>query len=187
MAPTAELAGSLPVGTSGTPIETLDTPPPFPAWTTATPLTLVAPGGANVGVLDRVGIRVEVLQIRAGRIHVRCDGCEGRAQRAEGYLPRQVLWAAPPQPTQRPESGADPLSLLLSYRAHWASGQDLPDGTTAAAMCWLTDQGVAVDGAIASVERGGGRLQLQRKGASWELTEIRPPTSAPADWRCTTG
>ena len=175
------------MGTSGTPIETLKTDPPFPACTTATPLTLVAPGGANVGVLDRVGIRVEVLQVRAGRIHVRCDGCEGDAKGAEGYLPRQVLWAATPPPPEAPQTGADPLSLLLSHRAHWSAGKGLPDGATPSAMCWLADQGVAVDGAIAAVERGGGRLQLQRKGASWELTEIRPPTSAPPDWRCSTG
>jgi hypothetical protein len=187
LAPPAELAGSLPVGTSGTPVETLDTPPPFPAWTTATPLTLVAPGGANVGVLERVGVRVKVLQIRAGRIHVLCTGCEGLSEGGEGYLPRDVLWAAPVAAAEAPSSGDDPLSLLLAHRARWAVGLDLPEGGTASAMCWLVDQGLTVEGSRAASERGGGSLVLQRTGAIWRLTEAAPPSTAPEGWRCSPG
>jgi len=187
LAPQAELAGSQPVGTAGTPIETLDTPLPFPAWTTATPLTLVAPGGANLGVLDRVGVRVKVLQVRDGRIHVACTGCEGEALNAEGYLPRQVLWAAPAAGKEAPESGDDPLSLLLAHRARWAAGLDLPEGGTPSSMCWLVDQGVIVDGSKAENASGGGSLRLQRTGAAWRLTAAQPPTTAPEGWRCGAG
>jgi hypothetical protein len=184
LAPSAELAGTQPVGTSGTPIETLSALPPFPAWTTATPLTLVAPGGKNLGVLEKVGVRVEVLQIRAGRVHVRCTGCTESAQDAEGYLPRQVLWAAAEAARAPPAQGEDPLSLLLAHRSRWASGADLPAGASPAQMCWLADQGIAVDGGRASSSTGGGILLIQRTGASWSLSTAQPPTQAPADWSC---
>ncbi len=184
IAPSAELAGSQPVGSNGVAVESVQSTPPFSAWTTATPLTLVAPGGDNLGVLERVGIRVEVLQIRAGRIHVSCTGCEEKAKDAQGYLPRQVLWAAPPLGATAPQTAEDPLSLLLAHRSRWAAGHDLPEGTTAAAMCWLADQGVTIDGSKASSLSGNGSLLLQRTGASWRLTEVQGPASAPGDWAC---
>ncbi len=175
------------MGTGGVAVENVQATPPFSAWTTATPLTLVAPGGANLGVLDRVGIRVQVLQVRAGRIHVACTGCTGAAKDARGYLPREVLWLSPDAGATAPDSADDPLTLLLAHRARWAAGQDLPEGTTPGAMCWLVDQGIGIDGSKASAESGGGGLLLQRIGAAWRLTEVHAPTSVPEGWACGAG
>ena len=76
LAPQTDLAGAQPVA-SGPLIEDVSTDLPASAWTAAVPLTLVAPGGKNLVVLDKLGVRVEVTQIRQGRILVQCTGCEG--------------------------------------------------------------------------------------------------------------
>jgi len=127
------------------------------------------------------------LQIRAGRIHVSCTACDGEAAGAEGYLPRGVLWMSPAAAQSTPDADDDPLSLLLAQRARWAEGLDLPAGTTAAAMCWLADSGIAIDGNKAEGEAGGGSLKFQRRGASWRLTNATPPSQSPDHWRCNAG
>jgi len=186
-APTADLAGSKPIGTDGIPAESIPTQPPFPAWTTATPLTLVAPGGENLGSLDRVGVRVQVLQIRPGRVHAACTACEDKLRDAEGYLPKNVLWVMPDPGEETPTTADDPLTLLMAHRARWAQGLDLPAGSTSRAMCWLADHGIAVDGSTATSDSGGGTLLLQRIGASWRLTEATAPTTVPEGWTCHPG
>jgi hypothetical protein len=179
LAPQADLAGAQPIA-SGPLFEDQDITLPSPAWTAAVPLTLVAPGGANLAILDHIGVRVEVIQIRSGRILVRCSGCTGSTMNAEGWLPRGVLWAALPSPTEADPTAKDPLSLSLSLRAQWAAGIGLPEGSTADAFCAAIDQGWRVDTNQAVVDHKGGQIKLVRTGSDWALVQqdVPPPPTA---------
>jgi hypothetical protein len=182
LAPATELAGSQRIGTGGIAAESVADKPPFSAWTAAAPLTLVGPGGSNVSVLDRFGMRVEVLQIRSGRIRVRCTSCGENTKDAEGWLPRNVLWMQPAAGSDPEPSARDPLTVLLALRARWAAGQDVPEGTTADALCWLADHGISVDAGAAIGSAGDGQIHFQRLGATWKMTSLQTPTSAA--WSC---
>ncbi len=183
LAPATELAGSQRIATSGIAAETVPSKPPFSAWTAAAPLTLVGPGGTNLGIMDRFGMRVEVLQVRTGRVRVQCTSCTGEAKDAQGWLPRNVLWVQPsPQADPQP-SGRDPLTVLLALRARWAAGQGVPEGTSADALCWLADHGVSVDAGAGTGSAGDGQIHLQRLGANWNLKKLVPPTTPPG-WTC---
>ena len=174
LAPQTDLAGAQPIA-NGPLAEDHASDPPFSAWTAATPLTLVAPGGANLAIIEKLGVRVEVQQIREGRILVRCTGCSGDSKDAEGWMPRGVLWASLPE-GQTP-TATDPLTVALSLRAQWASGQNLPANATPDQMCGLIDQGFTAEASQAISEHSGGRIRLQRLGADWTVSEAVAPTS----------
>ena len=174
LAPQTDLAGAQPVA-NGPLIEEQSGTTPFSAWTAATPLTLVAPGGSNLAIIDKLGVRVEVQQIRAGRILVRCTGCSGNARNAEGWMPRGVLWGTLPPEQHDIREAKDPLTVVLAARARWAQGKDLPDNASADTMCAMVDQGLSAEASQAIVEVGGGRLRLVRSGANWSVADIEVP------------
>ena len=171
LAPQTDLAGAQPIA-SGPLIEDQAIDFPAPAWTAAVPLTVVAPGGSNLTVLDRLGVRVEVSQVRQGRILVRCIGCEGEASGAEGWMPRGVLWAGP----SADGGSKEPLSVALQLRAMWQTQP--PAGLTSDQACALVDGGWALEPNRATAELGGGALILERTGASWAFVSARAPTAA---------
>ena len=171
LAPQTDLAGAQPIAT-GPLIEDQAIDLPAPAWTAAVPLTLVAPGGSNLAVLDRLGVRVEVSQVRQGRILVRCLGCEGEVSGAEGWMPRGVLWAGP-----APDGGSrEPLSLALQLRALWETQP--PAGLTSDQACALVDSGWTVEPNRATAKLGGGSLTLERSGATWAFVSATRPSEA---------
>ena len=116
LAPQTDLAGAQPIA-NGPLVEGHKGPTPFSAWTAAIPLTLVAPGGANLAIIDKLGVRVEVQQIRTGRVLVRCTGCAGDAHNAEGWMPRGVLWTELPADQHHITEATDPLTVALAARA----------------------------------------------------------------------
>ena len=176
LAPQTDLAGVQPIA-SGPLIEETSSDFPASAWTAAVPLTLVAPGGKNLAVIDNLGVRVEVLQIREGRILVNCTGCEGAGAGAEGWMPRGVLWGALPAATEPEPREKDPLSLGLRLRTQWASGSGLPDGVESDTLCAIVDHGWTVTANQAIARHGGGEIKLQRRGSTWTLTGISQPPS----------
>lgn len=182
LAPQTDLAGAQPVA-SGPLIESQEASLPASAWTAAVPLTLVAPGGANIAILDRLGVRVEVTQIREGRVLVECSGCTGDAKGAEGWMPRGVLWASLPAPASPEPTAKDPLTLALSLRAQWAAEAALPDGTAAHALCAAADQGWKVDANQAVIQHSEGELKLKRTGANWSLAQRDQPLTS-TEGRC---
>ena len=175
LAPQTDLAGAQPVA-SGPLIEDQSNTYPVTAWTAAVPLTLVAPGGSNLVVLEKLGVRVEVIQVREGRILVQCTGCGGDHAGAEGWMPRGVLWAAF-TPAAPPNDATDPLTLALQYRASWASGAPAPEGLSPDQACALADGGWQLQPNLAIAESNGGKLVLSRSGADWTLVEATPPTA----------
>ena len=176
LAPQSDLAGAQPIA-SGPLIEETSSDLPVSAWTAAVPLTLVAPGGKNLAVLDKLGVRVEVLQVREGRILVRCTGCEDSSRGAEGWMPKGVLWGALPAADTRNPSEKDPLSLALGLRSQWAAGLGVPDGMTGDALCVIADQGWTVTANQAVASHAGAEIKLQRRGSEWTLTSISSPSS----------
>ena len=171
LAPQTDLAGAQPIA-SGPLIEDQSIDFPAPAWTAAVPLTLVAPGGSNLTVLDRLGVRVEVAQVRQGRILVRCVGCQGEVAGAEGWMPRGVLWAGPSS-----DGGSrEPLSVALRLRAMWETKP--PAGLTSDQACALVDGGWVLEPNRATAELGGGSLTLERTGSDWAFVGARTPTAA---------
>jgi len=174
LAPQTDLAGAQPVA-SGPLIEEQSITFPSPAWTAAVPLTIVAPGGENLAVLDKLGVRVEVLQVREGRILVNCTGCTGSAKGAEGWMPRGVLWGQLPAPQSPSPKTKDPLSLALMLRAQWAGGVGLPDGADPNAFCASIDRGWEIEDSQAVVTHDNGEIKLQRAGSDWSLTRLDPP------------
>ena len=178
LAPQTDLAGAQPVA-NGPLAEDQTGATPFSAWTAATPLTLVAPGGANLAIIERLGVRVEVEQIREGRILVRCVGCTGSAKGAEGWMPRGVLWTSIDADATENPSAADPLTTALYARSQWEKGVNLPQGATKDAMCALIDQGFEIQASQAVSEANNGRIRLSRVGATWSVAEASAPTSPP--------
>lgn len=176
LAPQTDLAGAQPIA-SGPLIEETSTTFPATAWTAAVPLTLVAPGGKNLAVLDKLGVRVEVLQVRQGRILVNCTGCADSSTGAEGWMPKGVLWSSFPAPSTADPSAKDPLSLALGLRAQWGSGVGIPEGMSGDTLCAIADQGWTVTPNQAVASHGGGEIKLQRRGSSWALAGISPPPS----------
>lgn len=174
LAPQTDLAGAQPIA-NGPLVEDHKGPTPFSAWTAATPLTLVAPGGANLAIIDKLGVRVEVQQIRTGRILVRCTGCTGVAQNAEGWMPRGVLWNALSPEHHNVTQATDPLTVALAARARWANGTDLPADVTSDTLCALIDGGFTAEASQAIAEGGGGTIRLARIGADWSVAEVQPP------------
>ncbi len=178
LAPQTDLAGAQPVA-NGPLAENHKGPTPFSAWTAATPLTLVAPGGANLAIIDTLGVRVTVQQVREGRVLIRCTGCSGTTKNAEGWMPRGVLWTALDADPSAPPEATDPLTTALYARAQWAKGINLPSGATADGMCALVDQGFAAEASQAISETGGGRVRLSRVGATWSVAEAKAPETPP--------
>lgn len=173
--PQVDLAGAKPVA-NGPLAENHPASTPFSAWTAATPLTLVAPGDTNMAVLDNLGVRVEVDQVRVGRILVRCSGCTGESKNAEGWMPRGVLWVQTPASETESENAKDPLTLALRLRAQWTIQKNLPPNTNADTLCAIVDQGFKVDASQAIATLGGGKVVLKRIGANWTLDAIVAPT-----------
>ncbi len=182
LAPQTDLAGAQPIA-SGPLIEETSSAFPVSAWTAAVPLTLVAPGGKNLAVLDKLGVRVEVLQVRQGRILVNCTGCEATSGGAEGWMPKGVLWGALPAPETKSPSEKDPLSLALGLRSQWMSGLGLPEGVSGDTLCAIADQGWTVTTNQAVASHAGGEIKLQRRGSEWTLTSISPPPT-PIEGSC---
>jgi len=175
LAPQTDLAGAQPVA-SGPLIEDQSNTYPVSAWTAAGPLTLVAPGGTNIVVLEKIGVRVKVIQVRVGRILVQCTGCDGEFADAEGWMPRGVLWAALSEDSDPPKA-KDPLTLALRYRARWSSGTSVPEGLTADQVCAIADSGWRIEPNLAVAESHGGKLVLSRTGANWTLVEAAAPNA----------
>ncbi len=176
LAPQTDLAGAQPVA-NGPLAEDYTGATPFSAWTAATPLTLVAPGGANLAIIEHLGVRVEVQQIREGRVLVQCTGCTADANGAEGWMPRGVLWTALPIVQGEQISATDPLTVALQQRAAWAQGQNLPTNASADAMCAMVDQGFKAEASQAISELAGGRIRLARVGADWSVAEAIAPNT----------
>ena len=152
---------------------------PFTAWTTKAPLTLVGPGGVSVALLDRLGVRVDVVQVLDARVRVTCVGCRGAGRDLEGWLPQGVLRAA-----GHPGTSQDPLVAALRTRASWAGSRDpaLPAGP----LCGLIDQGFAWTGAAATWEADGGRLVLGYDEGHWTETSRQDPAPASPPRGCRT-
>jgi len=176
LAPQTDLAGAQPIA-NGPLVEDHPGPTPFSAWTAATPLTLVAPGGANLAIIDKLGVRVDVQQIRSGRVLVRCTGCTGESKDAEGWMPRGVLWTALTDEHDTTMSATDPLTVALAARGRWSRGKDLPPGGSPDALCALLDQGFTAEASQAVSEGHGGRIRLARSGADWSIAEIQVPSA----------
>ena len=174
LAPQTDLAGAQPVAV-GPLIEDQANTFPTPAWTAAVPLTIVAPGGENLEVLDKLGVRVEVLQVREGRILVECTGCQGDAKGAQGWMPRGVLWGPIPAPPTGELTAKDPLTLALMLRSRWSQGSEIKDGQPPEAYCVAIDQGWEIQASQAVVKHSEGELRLQRHGSTWSLTRADPP------------
>ena len=177
MAPQTDLAGAQPVA-NGPLAENHAGAPPFSAWTAATPLTLVAPGGANLAIIEKLGVRVEVQQVREGRILVRCSGCTGESANAEGWMPRGVLWTALEPGSSATVTATDPLTVALKSRARWAQNQNLPEGVSADTMCALVDQGFKAEASQAISEAGNGQIRLARVGANWSVADFIAPNTS---------
>jgi hypothetical protein len=177
LAPQTDLAGAQPVA-NGPLAENHSGAPPFSAWTAATPLTLVAPGGANLAIIENLGVRVEVLQIREGRILVQCTGCTGESSGAEGWMPRGVLWTALEADTATAITATDPLTVALKNRALWAQAKNLPPNGSSDAMCAMVDHGFDAEASQAISTLGGGKIRLARKGADWSVVEFIAPNTA---------
>lgn len=139
--------------------------PPFAAWTARAPASIVGPGGTPLALLERQGVRVEVVQVLPVRARLRCAGCEGEAAGLEGWLQADALWwpGAAPLPLQAP------LRRALELRAAWAAGQALPEGAgpevDADALCALVDAGFR--GSPPVWERGSARLSLAMADGHW--------------------
>jgi len=174
LAPQTDLAGAQPIA-SGPLIEETSTVFPTSAWTAAVPLTLVGAGGKKLAILDKLGVRVEVMQVREGRILVNCTGCEAASSGAEGWMPRGVLWGSLSAPEDNNPSEKDPLSLALGLRAQWSSGLNIPKEMTGDMLCAIADRGWTVTANQAVASHQGGEIKLQRRGSEWTLTSISPP------------
>ncbi len=144
--------------------------PPFTAWTTEVPLTLVGPGGTNLAVLAYEGVRVDVVQVLEARMRVRCAGCTGAAEGAEGWLPLGTVRAA-----GHPGGSEDPLVAILRFRAGWAGGKNVPEGTNSFALCALVDRGFTWSGDTATWVDGPSRVELRYDGRAWGLAALTPP------------
>lgn len=135
--------------------------PPFTAWTTDGPVSIVGPGGVPVAQLARAGVRVEVLQVLPVRARLRCSGCSRDARDAEGWLQSDLLWW-PGAPTLASDH---PLPQALELRARWAMGQELPEGTDADALCTLVDAGWFGHPPRWSAE--GATMMLEYRDGAW--------------------
>jgi hypothetical protein len=127
-----------------------------------------------------LGVRVEVEQVRVGRILVRCTGCTGESKNAEGWMPRGVLWVQTPPSGDVIGSTKDPLTLALNLRARWSLKKDLPLNANEDALCAILDNGFKVDASQAIATLGGGAVRLKRVGADWTLDSVVPPTEVVA-------
>ena len=174
LAPQTDLAGAQPVA-SGPLIEEQHSTLPTSAWTAAVPLTIVAPGGENLAVIEKLGVRVKVLQVREGRILVECTACDGAARGKEGWMPKGVLWGALPAEEGDSPSAKDPLTLALKTRARWASGIGLPEGSNPHAYCAAIDTGWELQDSQAIVRHQNGEIRLTRSGSTWTISRFDPP------------
>ncbi|MCB9777930.1 MAG: hypothetical protein H6742_05155 [Alphaproteobacteria bacterium] len=111
---------------------------PFTAWTARGPVSIVAPGGATLALIDPAGVRVTVLQTLPVRVRVRCVGCPAPHQDVEGWLQADAIWW-PGADTARPPG--DPLTAGVSARIRWAAGQDAPAHADADGLCAMIDGG----------------------------------------------
>lgn len=133
-------------------------PPPFPAWTVRAPASIVGPGGDPLALLERAGVRVEVLQVMPHRVRLRCDGCLPPHQGVEGWLQVEMLWW--------PERGAlpadHPLARTLALRERVASGALALGEAGPAALCALLDAGW--QGEPPEFRLGAASLRLEADG-----------------------
>jgi hypothetical protein len=146
------------------------------AWTRSAPLTLVGPGGEPAVTLDRIGVLVQVQQVQAHRVRVRCLGCPPPG-------PTGDLWLQAGQLAGGPGADEEALTAALRLRAQWAAGTDLPPGADRDAHCALLDAGFTWNADEARFAWGGGALLLALSSGAWTTTELAPPT-APAPWPC---
>lgn len=155
--------------------------PPFTAWTVTAPLTLVGPGGTNLAIIDRLGVRVEVEQVLEGRMRVRCAAI-GAGEELEGWLPLDTVRAVG---LLGPAS--DPLGAALRQRATWAGGAELPSGADTHGMCALIDHGftLARDGRSATWSSPPASLELAYQSEGWSIGEVTGQ-AAGEDWSCRT-
>ena len=152
---------------------------PFTAWTAESPLTVVGPGGVQVAVLRRLGVRVEVLQVLDARIRIRCDGC-GEEPAPEGWVNHDTLRAADSH-----GSLDDPLSRALRLRAAWAGRRDLPADADPASLCALIDHGFELEPTRARWSHATGLLDLRWVVDDWVPHTTRNPVDA-TSWSCRT-
>ncbi len=147
---------------------------PFTAWTARAPLTLVAPGGASLGRIEALGVRVDVVQALDARLRVVCVGCRGPLRDVEGWLPQGTVRAA-----GDPGGSEDPLVAGLRTRASLAG-----KGVDADAFCGLLDQGFAWSGAQATWSADGGLLRLTYDGQRWVEEARAAPVADPRPRSC---
>ncbi len=133
--------------------------------------------------LQRVGVRVEVVQVLSSRTRFTCAGCMGDDVGKEAWI----------QPGRLRIAGAhgevtDPLSVALRLRARWAGGTGLPDGMTSAMGCLLIDHGFTLapsDPPRATWSAAGGELVMEWQDGRWQQVALTPTTEVVA-WSCRT-
>jgi len=152
--------------------------PPFTAWTAAAPTTIVGPGGTPLRLLERGGVRVEVLQVLPERVRVSCTGCAEAP--VQGWLQSGAIWW-PSAPV--PVALDHPLRRALELRQAWAEGSLAPpEGVTADALCALVDGGW--QGADPPTwQQGEARLLLRFADGRWLPPELHG-APAPAPGAC---
>ncbi len=166
------VASSGAAGHSKPPTEPLPPGPGgFAAWTAEAPLTLVGPGGAALGSLERAGVRVDVLQVLPARIHVRCTFCPAELANREGWLQNGSLRRAP-------TGDHTALDATLALRAAIVRGQSPLGAGDAGAWCTLLDTGFVQVQEEARFAWGGGQLLLLWDGQTWKPAEQTAPTAA---------
>ena len=131
----------------------------------------MGPGGTAVAHIQRLGVRIDVLQVLEHRTRFRCAGCSGATEGVEAWLQPGRLRAA-----GTGGSPEDPLVVALQIRARWAGGADLPEGATPGQMCALVDAGFTMPEPGAAVwETAGGRLELTWSDGRWSIATASPP------------
>lgn len=162
--------------------------PPFTAWTVEDRLS-IEPPGSNPIPINRLGVRIEVLQVMnegQGRMLVECSTCgTDRTGPVRGYLQIDKGIRA----KGSPGSAQDPLARALSQRARWANQQDLPNDAEHHDMCALIDHGfiLSSDRKHAQWLLDGGQVDLHYTENQWTLdtATLTPPLSG-QDGRCRT-
>jgi hypothetical protein len=150
-------------------------PPPFTAWTVASPLSIQGPSSESQPItLKRKGIRIEVLQVLGAphnRMRIRCEDCTEDGQAFEGWLQTDKGIRV----KGSHGSSTDPLASILRHRASWASEKGLPEGVQRNDICALVDHGFSLQSNAAIWAHEGGRIELRFEEGEWQLHELLAP------------
>jgi hypothetical protein len=153
-----------------------DLPLPFTAWTTAAGLAFTPDGGGPPVLLERAGLRVDVLALGSQSVQVRCVACPGPLRGQEGTLPAGAL-----RGVRTSGAADDVLAVMLASRAAWAGGRDLPTAdANREALCALVDHGFTATPAEARFAWEDGEAVLRWTEGRWALSSLSIPTGAAA-------